>query len=86
LVKLFALEIADPDRIRTAVSERLEQARGKLAIYERLRDQRLDGRSEVPVAAASHQDRLGMRDAGRLGDLERRRVSEAARSERPESS
>jgi DNA-binding PadR family transcriptional regulator len=57
LVKLVALESGDADAIARAVAQRLEQARGKLAFYERLRDRALDGRAESEY----------LRDADRVG-------------------
>jgi DNA-binding PadR family transcriptional regulator len=46
LVKLQAGDAADADALRAAVADRLAQARAKLALYERLNDRLLDGRSE----------------------------------------
>lgn len=46
LVKLQAVDAGDQDAVRKAVSTRLEQARGKLALYDRLRDVLLAGREE----------------------------------------
>ncbi|UUN27651.1 PadR family transcriptional regulator [Streptomyces sp. FIT100] len=57
LVKVQAVDQADPDTARTLVAERLEWARAKLAGYERLRDVLLDGRSEEQHLADA--DRIG---------------------------
>jgi DNA-binding PadR family transcriptional regulator len=46
LVKLQAVDAGDPKAVRQALSIRLEQSRGKLARYDRLRDDLLDGRDE----------------------------------------
>jgi len=46
LVKLQAASAADLPALRKAFEERREQAREKLALYDRLRDHLLDGRSE----------------------------------------
>jgi hypothetical protein len=46
LVKLQAVDAGDPEAVRQALSVRLEQARGKLAFYDRLRDDLLEGRDE----------------------------------------
>jgi DNA-binding PadR family transcriptional regulator len=46
LVKLVALDVGDTDAIRAAIAERIEQARGKLAIYNHRREQALAGRTE----------------------------------------
>lgn len=46
LVKVQAVDAGDTDAVRSAVAERLEWARAKLARYERLRDRLLDGRTE----------------------------------------
>jgi DNA-binding PadR family transcriptional regulator len=57
LVKLQAADADDVDAIREALAERLDHARGKLALYDRLRDGLLDGRSE----------RTHLHDAERVG-------------------
>jgi DNA-binding PadR family transcriptional regulator len=57
LVKLQAADAGDRDAVRAAVEARREQARTKLARYERLRDGLLDGRSEAAY----------LRDAERVG-------------------
>lgn len=57
LVKLQAAVGEDGDAVRDAVAERLDHARGKLALYERLRDDLLAGRSEAAY----------LRDAERVG-------------------
>jgi DNA-binding PadR family transcriptional regulator len=46
LVKLQAVDAGDQEAVREALSVRLEQARGKLALYDRLRDDLLKGRDE----------------------------------------
>jgi DNA-binding PadR family transcriptional regulator len=46
LVKLQAGDTGDQDALRDALAERREQARAKLAGYDRLRDGLLDGRDE----------------------------------------
>jgi DNA-binding PadR family transcriptional regulator len=57
LVKVQAADGADRHAIRAAVSDRLDHARAKLALYDRLRDELLDGRSEERY----------LRDADRVG-------------------
>lgn len=57
LVKLHAVDAGDPDAVTAALAERLEQARGKLALYDRLRDRMLDGLSEDEYLSSS--DRIG---------------------------
>lgn len=57
LVKVQAADGTDLAAVREALVERLAQARGKLVLYERLRDNLLDGRSET-----EH-----LRDAERVG-------------------
>jgi hypothetical protein len=46
LVKLQAADVDDAGAVREALAERLDHARGKLALYDRLRDGLLGGRSE----------------------------------------
>ncbi|MCP3804816.1 PadR family transcriptional regulator [Allokutzneria sp. A3M-2-11 16] len=46
LVKLRALDVGDREALCEAMSARLEQARDKLARYDRLREDLLDGRDE----------------------------------------
>jgi DNA-binding PadR family transcriptional regulator len=46
LVKLQAVDAGDREAVRQAMSTRLEQSRGKLALYDRLRDDLLEGRDE----------------------------------------
>ena len=46
LGKLQAVDAGDLDAVAAAVSERLEQARGKLGLYDRLREGLLGGASE----------------------------------------
>ena len=47
LIKLQAADVGDIDAVRTAISERRQQAEAKLAIYDALRDDLLAGRSEA---------------------------------------
>lgn len=46
LVKVAASDVTDPDAVRTVIEERLEYARGKLALFERKRKGVLAGRTE----------------------------------------
>jgi DNA-binding PadR family transcriptional regulator len=46
LVKLQAVDAGDQEAVREAISARREQSRGKLALYDRLRDDLLEGRDE----------------------------------------
>ena len=46
LVKLQAVDAGDQESVRESVSARLEQSRGKLALYDHLRDDLLEGRDE----------------------------------------
>lgn len=46
LVKLQAVDAGDVAAVSTALTERLEHARGKLALYDHLRERELAGRSE----------------------------------------
>jgi DNA-binding PadR family transcriptional regulator len=57
LVKLQAVDVGDAEAVQEALSDRLEYARGKLALYERIRDRMLDGRTEEEY----------LRDAERVG-------------------
>jgi DNA-binding PadR family transcriptional regulator len=56
-VKLQSVDVGDHDAVKQALSTRLEQARGKLALYDRLRDGLLAGRGEGEY----------LRDAARAG-------------------
>jgi DNA-binding PadR family transcriptional regulator len=56
-VKLQAVDVGDRDAVSEALATRLEQARGKLALYERLREDLLHGRTEDDY----------LRDAERIG-------------------
>jgi DNA-binding PadR family transcriptional regulator len=47
LVKLQAVDSGDPGAVMAALSERIEQSRGKLLLYDRLRERLLAGRSEA---------------------------------------
>jgi DNA-binding PadR family transcriptional regulator len=57
LVKLAAVDVGDRDAVAVAVRERLEQARGKLAVYARLREHMLVGRGEDEFVASG--ERIG---------------------------
>jgi DNA-binding PadR family transcriptional regulator len=57
LVKLQAVDAGDVEAVAAAVAERLEQARGKLALFDRFRDRILAGRSEEDYLARA--DRVG---------------------------
>jgi DNA-binding PadR family transcriptional regulator len=57
LIKVQAADGTDLTAVREAVAERLAHGRGKLALYERLRDNLLDGQSEIAY----------LRDADRVG-------------------
>jgi DNA-binding PadR family transcriptional regulator len=46
VVKLQAIDVGDAAAVRAALAERLQHARGKLALYEKIRDHMLAGRSE----------------------------------------
>jgi len=46
LVKLQAIDAGDAAAVRSSLEERLEHARGRLALYDRIRVRLLDGRSE----------------------------------------
>lgn len=56
-VKLQAVDVGDVEAVRAAIEERLEHARAKLALYERLRDHLLAGRTEERFLADA--DRVG---------------------------
>jgi DNA-binding PadR family transcriptional regulator len=56
-VKLQAVDVGDADAVRESLELRLEQARAKLALYDRLRDDLLAGRSGEEF----------LRDAERVG-------------------
>ena len=45
-VKLQAIDVGDADAVREALELRLEQARAKLDLYDRLHDDLLDGRTD----------------------------------------
>jgi hypothetical protein len=57
LVKLQALDAGDAQAVQAALRERLEQAHAKLALYERIRDRMLAGRSEEEYL--NETDRVG---------------------------
>jgi DNA-binding PadR family transcriptional regulator len=46
LVKLQAVDAGDLDAVKAAVAERMEQARGRLALWDRLREHLLAGATE----------------------------------------
>lgn len=52
LVKLQAVDSGDRQAVRAALEERMEQARSKLAVYERLTERMLGGRSAEEYLAA----------------------------------
>jgi DNA-binding PadR family transcriptional regulator len=56
-VKLQAVDVGDRDAVMEAFAIRLEQARGKLALYERLREDLLQGRTEDDYLQAA--ERIG---------------------------
>jgi DNA-binding PadR family transcriptional regulator len=47
VVKLQAVDAGDPGAVMAALSERIGQSRGKLLLYDRLRERLLAGRSEA---------------------------------------
>jgi DNA-binding PadR family transcriptional regulator len=55
LVKLQAVDVGDVEAVRAAIAERLEQARGKLALYDRLREELLAGRTEQDYLQGSER-------------------------------
>ena len=55
LVKLHAVDVADVDAVASALYERLEYARGKLELYDRLRHGLLAGRSEEEYLRSAHR-------------------------------
>jgi DNA-binding PadR family transcriptional regulator len=57
LVKLQAVDVGDRDAVSEALATRLEHAHGKLALYDRLREDLLEGRTEDDY----------LRDAERIG-------------------
>ncbi|MFF7723919.1 PadR family transcriptional regulator [Streptomyces luteogriseus] len=57
LIKIQAMDGADPDATRALVEEREARARGKLARYRRLRERLLEGRSEEEYLRKT--DRVG---------------------------
>lgn len=46
MVKLQAVDAGDQEAVREALAARLEYSRGKLALYDRLQDDLLEGRAE----------------------------------------
>jgi DNA-binding PadR family transcriptional regulator len=57
LVKLQAIDAGDAEAVLAALEERLTQARGKLALYDRIRARLLGGLGEEEFLASS--DRIG---------------------------
>jgi DNA-binding PadR family transcriptional regulator len=57
LVKLQAVDAGDEEAVAAALAVRLERSRDKLALYDRLREDLLDGREETEYLA----------EAGRVG-------------------
>lgn len=57
LVQVQAVDAGDADAVMTALAARRERAQAKLARYDRLRDQMLDGRSEADYVRTA--DRIG---------------------------
>jgi len=57
LVKLQAIDAGDAEAVRAAIAERRDRARAKLALYERIRERMLAGRSEEEYLSES--DRIG---------------------------
>jgi DNA-binding PadR family transcriptional regulator len=57
VVKLQAIDAGDGEAVRAALSTRLEQARAKLDLYDRLRDDLLAGRAEDEYLEAA--ERIG---------------------------
>ncbi|MER5217349.1 PadR family transcriptional regulator [Streptomyces sp. NPDC002838] len=57
MIKIQAMDGADPEATRALVEERMAWASGKLARYERVRERLLDGRTEEEY----------LRDADRIG-------------------
>jgi DNA-binding PadR family transcriptional regulator len=78
LVKLQAVDAGDQEAVREALSVRLEQSRGKLALYDRLRADLLEGREEDEYLREA--DRVGpylTLMAGRIYEQENIRWSQA---------
>jgi DNA-binding PadR family transcriptional regulator len=78
LVKLQAVDVGDEEAVRAALATRLEQSRGKLSRYDRLRDDWLEGRDEDEYLREA--DRVGpylTLMAGRLYEQENIRWSTA---------
>jgi DNA-binding PadR family transcriptional regulator len=55
LVKVQAADAGDLEAVRAAIAERVEQARGKLALYDRLRDHLLAGADEGDFLRAAER-------------------------------
>jgi hypothetical protein len=54
-VKLQAVDVGDLDAVRESIAARLEQARAKLDLYDRLRDDLLAGRTEDEFVEGSER-------------------------------
>jgi hypothetical protein len=57
VVKVQAIDVGDAAAVRAAVEERLRSSTAKLALYDRLAERLLDGRSEEEYEASS--ERIG---------------------------
>ena len=57
VVQLQAIDVGDTEAVTAAIAERLEQARAKIALYDRLRDRLLAGRPEEDHVRAA--ERIG---------------------------
>src|SRR5215210_4132655 len=55
LVKLQAVDVGDLAAVRAAVVERIEQARGRLALWDCLRERLLAGATEAEYLATAHR-------------------------------
>jgi hypothetical protein len=57
MVKVQAIDAGDLEAVRAAIAERMEQSRGKLALWERVRERLLAGATEEKYLATT--DRVG---------------------------
>jgi DNA-binding PadR family transcriptional regulator len=55
VVKVQALDAGDVEAVRSAIAERLQHARGKLALYRRIRERMLDGCDEDAYLAIAER-------------------------------
>jgi DNA-binding PadR family transcriptional regulator len=55
LVKLQAVDVGDLDAVRAAIAERMQQARGKLTLWDRLRERLLAGATETEYLATAER-------------------------------